>query len=302
MGLNNVLVTIGILTYRRTDLLIETLRDICKTNKFIELIIVNNNENLDIYNDISFIENNKKIELLYIWDKKNYGVANGRNKIIENLKTDYLIIFDDDIVIPDIDKIIDNCVRNFNNDENIGGIAFHIKDNNTKIANRYEIPHKNKYINLEADFFTYLFIGAGHAIRKSVIDKIGGYPIDFGLYGSEEIDLAFRIIGNGYKIRFISDNVIFHKKSPSGRHDNLYVYYLAYINRTKISIRYFKLRYVLSCILIRGLYLVYQTKNFKYTMSAFREFKYEFKNRKKSNLFNSEFYSYIKSVKGFLWW
>lgn len=31
------------------------------------------------------------------------------------------------------------------------------------------------------------------------------------------------------------------------------------------------------------------------------EFKYEIKNRKKSNLFNSEFYSYIKNLKGFLY-
>ncbi|MDA3043935.1 MULTISPECIES: glycosyltransferase family 2 protein [unclassified Campylobacter] len=296
------LVTIGILTYQRTDLLVETLKDIIKSKYKINLVVVNNNENIDVFNEIEFIKQNKKINLIYIWDKMNYGVAIGRNKIIENLHTDYMIIFDDDVVIPDINNIIENCVYTFSSNKHIGGIAFHIKDNNSKKANRFEIPHKNKNINLSNDFFTYIFIGAGHAVSKKIIDKIGGYPTDFGLYGMEEIDLAFKILGAGHSIKFLTNNVIYHKRSPSGRHNNSYIYYLSYINRCKIAIRYFKIPYVVSCIVVRGLFMLFKTRNYKYIKQTFIDLKQEFPNRNQNSLFDENFYAYIKEVKGFLWW
>lgn len=296
------LVTIGILTYKRTDLLIDTIKDILSIQYKINLVIVNNNEEKDVLPELSFIGNIKNINLIYIWDKINYGVPVGRNKIIEHLYTPYLIMFDDDVLIPNINDIVRNCINKFTSNSMIGGLAFNIKDYTTKLANRFEIPHKNKNINLNNDFKTYLMIGAGHALRKDVLSEIGGYPSDFGLYGMEEIDLSFRIIASGYSIEFISNNVIYHKRSPSGRHANSYVYYLSCVNRCKIAIRYFKLRYAFSCIAVRGAYMLLKTKKIKYIRNLFLDLKLEFKKRDKKLLFDDNFYRYIKKVKGFLWW
>lgn len=295
-------ISIGLLTYKRTDLLLETIQDIVATEFPIDLIIVNNNEEIDIHHELGFLNSYQNINLIYIWDKVNYGVAKGRNKIIEVTKTQFLILFDDDVVIPNINVIIDNTIQTFEKKLEVGAIAFHIKDNQTKVVNRYEIPHKNKEIDLTKDFDTYLFIGAGHALNMSVIKEIGGYPSDFGLYGMEEIDLAFRIIGKGYMIRYISDNIIYHKRSPNGRHANDYVYYLSYINRVKIAIRYFRWKYVMSVIFVRGLYMLYKTRKISFIIQSFLEIFKEVKSRKKEKLFLENFYQYVKRVHGFLWW
>lgn len=295
-------ISIGLLTYKRTDLLLETIQCIVSVDSYIDLIVVNNNEDFDIQDELRFLNDFENINLIYIWDKMNYGVAKGRNKIIEATNTPYLILFDDDVVIPNINDIINNIIAAFEGNSKVGAIAFHIKDNQTKAVNRYEIPHKNKNINLEEDFDTYLFIGAGHALKMSVINKIGKYPDDFGLYGMEEIDLAFRIIGNDYIIRYIANNIIYHKRSPSGRHANNYVYYLSFINRTKIAIRYFKWRYVISAIVVRGVYMLIKTKNIVFFFQAISDICKEIKTRKKQQLFLDGFYQYVKKVKGFLWW
>lgn len=295
-------VSIGLLTYKRTDLLLATIKDIVTSKYKIDLIIVNNNEDINIIDELDFIKNHPNIHLKYIWDKKNYGVSIGRNKIIEKVTTPFLIILDDDVAIPSIDIIIEECILCFETDKTVGGIAFHIKDIYTKKANRYEIPHKNKVINLEQDFDTYLFIGAGHALRMDLISKISPYPNDFGLYAMEEIDLSFRIIGFGYKIRFLSKCEIYHKRSPEGRHHNHNIYYLSYINRVKISLRYLKLRYIISCILVRGLYMLYYTKSIHLLWKAIKEIKQEFRVSNKNNKFNDNFYLYIKKVRGFIWW
>lgn len=295
-------ISIGLLTYKRTDLLLETIQDIVFVESSIDLIIVNNNEDTDIKEELIFLNDFKNINLIYIWDKINYGVAKGRNKIIEVTKTPFLILFDDDVVIPNINTIINNTIQTFKYNSEVGAIAFHIKDYQTKLVNKYEIPHKNKKINLEQDFDTYLFIGAGHALKMSIIEKTGGYPDDFGLYGMEEIDLAFRIIGSSYRIRYVSDNIIYHKRSPNGRHSNDYIYYLSFLNRVKIAIHYFQWKYVVSVILVRGFYLLYRTKKISFVLTAIPEIYKEIQYRKNEQQFTNNFYRYIKDVDGFLWW
>ncbi len=295
-------ISIGLLTYKRTDLLISTIKDIVASEYKIDLIVVNNNEDIDIVNELYFIKDYPHINLIYIWDRRNYGVSIGRNRIIEEVKTQYVIILDDDVDIPSIDTIIDDCVYNFEKDSTIGGIAFHIKDIKTRKPNRFEIPHKNKKIDLEQDFDTYIFIGAGHALNMNVIHQISAYPDDFGMYGMEEIDLSFRIINSGAKIRFLSKCVIFHKRSPNGRHANNIVYYLSYINRVKIALRYFKLKYIISVIIVRGIYMLYRTRNFGFIVKAMKDIKREIDITDKKNKFKRDFYLYIKRVKGFIWW
>lgn len=116
---------------------------------------------------------------------------------------------------------------------------------------------------MHEDFYTYLIIGAANAISVKDAKDVGNFPDDFGLYGFEEIDLAFRLINNGGTIKYINDNVVYHKKSPDGRFDNDVINYHYFVNRTKMAKRYFKFKYYISCFIIRSLYFLIKTKNFK---------------------------------------
>ncbi|EMO5888547.1 glycosyltransferase [Proteus mirabilis] len=292
------MISIGILSYKRTDLLIKTLEDIVKANCPINLVILNNNDYC-ILNDIkNILEKNVLIKLTYIYHKKNYGVAIGRRILVDYCKTQYMILLDDDISIPDIDILINDVKNCFQQNKNIKGIAFNIKEYGKKTHNKYEIPHKNKKIDMSKDFYTYLMIGAGHAIDVNVVRNIGNYPDDFGLYGFEEVDVAFRIINANYKIKYLSNCVIFHKKSPDGRFSNEKVNELAFLNRTKMAKRYFSKKYFYPCLIVRSVFFLIKTKNIKLFLSLIKEIKDD----KKTNKFGSQFYKYIKSVNGFIYW
>lgn len=291
--------SIGILSYKRTDLLLETLLNIADINISIDLIIVNNNEDFCIKNDINnVIKDNSGINLVYISDNINYGVAVGRRKIIEECQTDYIIMLDDDVYIDDINSIVTNSMLEFEKDSDVKGVAFNIKEYSSKKHNRYEIPHKNKNVNMNERFFTYIMIGAGHALHVPTVRKVGNYPDDFGLYGFEEVDLSFRIINDGNKIVYNPKCMVEHKKSPDGRFSNNAVNKLAFVNRTRMAKRYFSFFNFSVCYIVRGGFFLVKTKDISEFIDSSKTIFLD----KKKNKFSSYFYKYVNSVNGFLWW
>ncbi|EKF6806078.1 glycosyltransferase family 2 protein [Vibrio parahaemolyticus] len=297
MSSNNVSVSVGILSYMRTDLLLDTIKCLELSHGRVELIVLNNNEDFCIKNEIEQVLP-KRVTLKYIWDKKNHGVSCGRRVLFENCNNDIMILFDDDVYIDNFQKIYDDVVFSFSEDKSLGAIAFNIKEFKSLKHNRYEIPHKNKNVNMEENFKTYLIIGAGNALRVNAVKDAGNFADDFGLYGFEEIDLAFRILNSGYNIYYHCENVVLHKKSPDGRFSGDLVNYLYFVNRTKIAKRHFKLHYFLACLFVRGGFFIFKTKNFKLLIQALMEIFGD----KKKKMFNKRFYQYIKSVNGFIWY
>jgi GT2 family glycosyltransferase len=291
-------ISIGILSYKRIDLLLKTIKDIAVSNYEIDLIILNNNEDIDIEKDIRFLLTNTNVNIQYLWDHKNLGVSVGRRKILLSCNTEYIIMLDDDVVIPSIDLIIANVFNEFGNDNTLGGISFNIIDVKTGKHNHYEIPHKNKRIDMTTKFYTYLMIGAGHALNVSKAIEVGNYPDDFGLYGFEEIDLSFRLINNGYRIIYNPNCKLTHIKSPDGRFTGVTVNYQSFANRTKMAKRYFKIRYFVSCFCVRSIYFLYKTKNVRIYIEAVKDILRD----KKRNTFNECFYKYIRNVDGFIYY
>lgn len=291
-------ISIGVLTYQRIEHLISLLEDLQSVDFAIEVILINNNETIDVYNDIKEYFNNGNISLNYIWDKINYGVAKGRRRIVESCNTDYLILFDDDVHLPDVNKLLAQVQNEFDNNIDAGGIAFNIIEYTTKTNNRYEIPHKNKKINLSANFYTYLMIGAGMALRTSTVKEIGNFSNELGPYGFEEVDISFRLINNGKYIKYLCDCVVEHKKSPDGRFSSALVNYYAFINRTIIAKRHLRGRYFLSCLLVRSIFFLAKTRDLKLLLQGLKVIS-SFKTREP---FSQNFYDYCKKVKAFLYY
>ncbi|EGR3203882.1 hypothetical protein DC889_25015, partial [Vibrio parahaemolyticus] len=168
----------------RTDLLLDTIKCLELSHGRVELIVLNNNEDFCIKNEIEQVLP-KRVTLKYIWDKKNHGVSCGRRVLFENCNNDIMILFDDDVYIDNFQKIYDDVVFSFSEDKSLGAIAFNIKEFKSLKHNRYEIPHKNKNVNMEENFKTYLIIGAGNALRVNAVKDAGNFADDFGLYGFE---------------------------------------------------------------------------------------------------------------------
>jgi len=293
------MLSIGILSYKRTDLLLDTVHDLLPVKQPVELILLNNNEDIDILADVqALVAGHPYITLNYIWDRKNYGVSSGRRRLFEACSSRWMILLDDDVAIPDINLAVDSVVDEFERSPNTKGIAFNIVEFDTGAPNRYEIPHKDKSIDLSSAFDTYLVIGAGNAFDVKAVKDVGNFSDDFGLYGFEEIDVAFRLIAAGGAIRYLPNCIVKHKKSPDGRFSNHYVSRQCYVNRMIMARRYFSLPYVVSCFFVRTLFLLKQTKSLPLVIGAVKEAFREVEVCK----FERSFYTYIKKVNGFIWW
>lgn len=289
-------ISIGVLSYQRTDLLINTIKCISTTKHTIDLMVLNNNEKGCVKNEVSK-ELPVNVKLRYFSDGVNHGVAKGRDLILRKCKTDFLILFDDDLHISDIDEIIESTLRVFEN-KKVYGIAYNIKEYATNKHNRFEIPHKNKKFDMTLEQDTYLMIGAGHAIRVKQAKECGGYPHDFGLYGFEEVDLALRLVNSGGEIRYSPRCVVHHKKSPDGRFSNKYVNYQGFINRTIMAKRYLLRRHYYVCLTTRSVFFLVKTKDFRLYLKALKVIHED----NVLNKFSKSFYDYIRKVKGFIWY
>ncbi|MGL6115422.1 MAG: glycosyltransferase family 2 protein [Cetobacterium sp.] len=221
-------ISINIITYGREKEFLSTLEDICKyRGKNLEVLILNNNIEDRLKNQMEEIFKNKNIVLRYYHLGKNLGVALGRNYLIERSLGEYIVTLDDDVYIENINDLLEK-VEKYLKVEKIGALAFNIKNYYSKKPLSHEIPHGNKKLDFNKNLETYYYIGAGHCIRKSTYERVGMYPKDLGIYGGEERDLSFRILGEDLEILYCSDIVIYHKVSPEGRmsleRENFYRY------------------------------------------------------------------------------
>ena len=291
-------ISIGLLSYQRTDLLKETISSFLNTEYNIELVLLNNNEFCILSEIQLFIQGYPNIKLNYIHFGENLGVSKGRRAIVENCHSEYLLVLDDDVDVECFDSLVSSVLTDFNSEPELGAMAFNIVEYQTGVNNRYEIPHKTKNIDLTKDFYTYLIIGAGNALRVDAVKKAGNFASDFGLYGFEEIDVAFRLIDSGYRIKYKADCKIHHKKSPDGRFSGDLVNQLYFENRSRMAKRNLKKRYFISCLVIRFSYLLFKTRNIKLSCSSLKLVL----NDNVSRPFGSKFYEYIDEVDGFLWY
>jgi len=200
-------VSVAILSYNRKDDLRETVLEIKKSNLnnvSIEIIIA---DNASTDGTVEMLENEFK-DVILIKLEENIGVE-GYNYAFKRANGKYILILDDDS-FPEQNSI-QRMVKEFENDDSIGILAFDVR-------NYYEYKDISKELKTKNKEFKYLmgFNGAGAGFRKSLFDKIGGYPEEFFLYWNET-DLAIRVLNAGYKISEFSDIISLHKYAPSNR-------------------------------------------------------------------------------------
>ena len=286
--------SILIITYGREQELLDTLK--CFQNykgKLLEVLILDNNQKDFLKNKVFRILKNPNISIRYFNDGKNYGVALGRNYLIEKARGNILITLDDDIEIEEnINIFISKIEKYFSNNQNIGCLAFNIINYYSRKPLRHEIPHGNKKLDFNRNLETYYFIGAGHAIKKEVYDKIGLYPKDLGKYGGEERDLSFRILEKDYEILYTANVKIYHKVSPNGRlkEEN----FNRYRNQLIVLNRYMPKMYRVSSNIIWTLFYLLKRKiKVKDVKIVFRELR-----KLEKQTISKETLNKIKKMKG----
>jgi GT2 family glycosyltransferase len=242
-----------IITYNRPADTLELLQNIATLHAAADLlhdIIVVNNASSQDYSAVNrYIAQTPALPFQFIEAGENLGVTRGRNFALQFAKGELVIFLDDDAVLQNPDALL-NVVKAFNHpgldNRSVAIVSFKVLYYDTLQMQVNALPHKafEKYKNKDT-FYTYYFAGGAHAIRNSVLQQVGNLPDEF-FYGMEEYDLSYRVLNNGFCIKYDASIVMLHKESPLGRKPKSEKQRMMWVNKSKVAYRYLPMQYFYS--------------------------------------------------------
>jgi len=145
---------------------------------------------------------------------RNSGVPGGRNIATGLGNGRYVVALDNDAVFAGRDMLA-RAVRHLDSNPDLCAVGFRILNYFTGADDElsWDYPAANRR---DRSFPTTRFIGAGHAIRRSVFERVGGYDERLFFCG-EELDLCYRMLNIGYRVQYFPEVTIRHKVSPQQR-------------------------------------------------------------------------------------
>ena len=168
------------------------------------------------------------------WLEQNVGVAAGRNIATRLGGAAYVVSLDNDAVFED-EYCVSRAVRRLEREPELGALAFRILDAQTRSDESYwDYPAALRNSELP-NFAVTRFLGGGHVLRRKAFEAAGCYDERL-FFGGEERDVAWRMIGLGYRLRLDRDLTVVHRSISTSKisWDDRRYYYLVrntlYIN------------------------------------------------------------------------
>jgi len=143
----------------------------------------------------------------------NLGVPGGRDLAVRAATAPLVGFLDDDALLRPgaTERILDAFLA----DPELGAVALRIVDERGHSSRRH-VPRIGRGGVAEAGEVA-LFLGGACAIRRAAYDDAGGYFTEL-FYGHEEVELAWRLIDRGWRIRYLPDVEVFHPRTDISRH------------------------------------------------------------------------------------
>lgn len=195
----------------------------------------------------------------FIANKENTGFAKACNQGLAIATGEYILFLNPDTIVPE--DCFEKCIAFFNTTPDAGALGIKMIDGGgkflkeskrsfpspltslfklsglsslfpkSKMFARYHLGHLDNNQNHEVS----VLAGAFMMIRKSILDKIGGFDETFFMYG-EDIDLSYRIQQAGYKNYYFADSTIVHFKGESTKKGSMNYVHMFY-NAMSIFVR-----------------------------------------------------------------
>jgi len=228
------LVTVNILSFNRKDELRNTLTKVYEQDyKNIEVIVV---DNASSDGSAEMVKSEfPKVQLIQL--EKNIGIA-GWNEGFKVAKGEYVLVLDDDSY--PLQETIRAGVNLIEQEDTTGIIAY-------KIFNTF-LQRLEENFNIEKP---YSFIGCGAIIKKSLIEKVGGYNNSYFLYHNE-LDFAACSLNLGYGIK-LSDEIVIHNFNSLNRNNNnsspllsRFRYYHFFVSQSIFFLQRLKISYAIK--------------------------------------------------------
>jgi GT2 family glycosyltransferase len=142
----------------------------------------------------------------------NLGIPGGRDLGARSTQRQIVGFLDDDAeFLGDMDALRGE----FDRRPGLGAVALKLVDERGCTARRH-LPRAGAK-RLVGDTDVAYFLGGACALRREAYEEVGGYFTDL-FYGHEEIELSWRLIDAGWKIRYLADVEVFHPRTEISRH------------------------------------------------------------------------------------
>lgn len=186
--MNTKEVLIGIITYNRLSLLRQCLNSIYRNNEeeYSEIVV---SDDGDSEETISFLQEEAEMERLHFITKPRGGVARNSNRILNYFLNEtnakYLFLLNDDIQIT---KASPSCFRRYIRAYEDTGIEHFSYLDQSAPHKVFSVVVINNHVIKESRSGDGCFM----FFTRKAIETLGGFDIEFGLYGCEHADMSRR--------------------------------------------------------------------------------------------------------------
>lgn len=238
--------SIIIITYQRPDELNGVLENLLQQQRLPEEIVVIDNDPQGTGRQAELAAH---ALVKYHCPGENLGIPAGRNLGAARSHGDMLVFIDDDARFASpvaLQTVIDTFA-----DAEIIGAAFQVRNATTLEITPKEYPGYSTAGWDEPHDVTY-FVGCGFAMRRAVFTELGGFDETI-FYDGEELELAFRLLGAGWRIRYEPAVVVHHRVSPHGRKQTKTSRWLVR-NRIYVGVKHLRFPFCISYVVLWGVF------------------------------------------------
>jgi GT2 family glycosyltransferase len=167
---------------------------------------------------------------------ENAGIPAGRNAGVPQVRGELLFFLDDDASLPEPDTLA-RVAATFDADPELGLLQLRVDARDGGAQAREWVPRLRTGDPTRSGDATYVWEGAV-AMPRRVFDAVGGWPGEFR-FVHEGIDLAWRVLDSGSRVRYAGDIAAQHPPYVPSR--NEYGSYFGARNRVWLARRYLPL-------------------------------------------------------------
>jgi GT2 family glycosyltransferase len=144
---------------------------------------------------------------------ENLGVPGGRDFGFSHCTAPVVGFLDDDAVAGSGASA--RILEEFAGGPDLGAVSLRLVDEEGLSARRHVPRPRGTAPERSGD--VALFLGGASAIRAAAYEASGRYFTEL-FYGHEEVELCWRLVDNGWRIRYLADVTVFHPRTEIGRH------------------------------------------------------------------------------------